>query len=128
MNREPLLRTLLWLATVFNTVAAYVFAFPASSLGELAGMPADAPPLYRAATALFVELFGLAYAWLAYHRPLIRPMVAFGALGKASAFVLVAVLWLTGHASPSLVALGTGDLLFAALFAWCLLGLSPTEP
>ena len=54
-----------------------------------------------------------------------RPLVAFGAIGKASAFALMLVLWLCGAAGPGGVAIFSGDLLLAGLFAWCLAGIAP---
>jgi hypothetical protein len=123
MNREALLRRVLWAAALFNLGGAGMFGFPASPVGALAGLPAAVPLPYRAFTALFVLLFGGSYAWLAAHRPLLRPMVAFGAIGKASAFALMLALWLCGAASPGGVAIFGGDLLLAALFAWCLAGI-----
>lgn len=122
MNREPLLRRVLYAAALFNVAGAAMFGFPASPTAALAGLPAAVPVPYRAFTALFVLLFGGSYAWLAAHRPLVRPFVAFGAIGKASAFALMLVLWLCGHASLGGVAILSGDLLLAALFAWCLAG------
>lgn len=123
MNREALLRRALWLAALFNLAGALMFAFPASILGALGGLPPQVPPLYRAFVALFVLLFGGSYAWLAQHRPMVKPFVAFGAIGKTSAFVLMVALWLCGEARVSGVMLLGCDLGFAAFFAWCLAGL-----
>jgi hypothetical protein len=123
MNREVLLRRALWLAALFNLAGAAMFAFPASIFGALGGLPPDVPVLYRAFVALFVLLFGGAYAWQAQHRPIIKPFVAFGAIGKTGAFLLMVALWLCGEAKVSGVILLGGDLGFAAFFAWCLAGL-----
>ena len=122
MSRDKLLSKVLWAAAGFNVVGALVFAFPASSLGRLAGLPGDAPSAYRAFTAFFILLFGAAYAWLARQPQPDRPMVVFGALGKGAAFALIVLLWLAGAASGMGVALGAGDLLFAGLFLWCVRG------
>ena len=118
MNREAVLRRVLWAAAFVNVAGACLFAFPASPAGQLAGLPADVPLTYRALVALFVLLFGGAYAWLAVHRPLIRPFVAFGAMGKAGAFVLIAALYLAGEASWRSVTIMSGDLALAAIFLW----------
>ena len=123
MNREVLLRRILWVAALFNLAGAGMFAFPGSPVGALAGLPPDVPAVYRAFTAVFVLLFGGSYAWLAVHRPLVRPFVAFGAIGKASAFVLMLALWLCDAASPGGVLIISGDLVLAGLFAWCLAGI-----
>ncbi len=90
-------------------------------MGQFAGLPADVPVIYRAMTALFVLLFGGAYAWLAMQPTINRPFVAFGAIGKAAAFMTVVVLWLTGAVPGSGVLAMLGDILLALLFAWCLL-------
>jgi hypothetical protein len=47
-------------------------------------------------------------------------MVGFAAFGKASVFVAAVVLWATGNASAWLIPGATGDLIFAAVFAWWL--------
>ena len=120
MSREHVLRPALWTAAFFNLAGAYPFAFPGSSMGQFAGLPADAPVVYRAMTALFVLLFGGAYAWLAMQPTINRPFVAFGAIGKALAFVTVVVLWLRGAVPGGGVLAMIGDVLLALVFAWCL--------
>jgi hypothetical protein len=120
MDREQILRRALGIAAVFNAGGAMLFAFPANALGEMAGLPAAVPAVYRALVALFVLLFGGAYGWLAVQPTINRPFVAFGAIGKASAFFLVFVLWIAGEVPARGVATISGDLAFAALFAWCL--------
>jgi hypothetical protein len=121
MSREHVLRPALWTAAFFNLAGAVPFAFPASSMGQLAGLPADAPVVYRAMTALFVLLFAGAYAWLAMQPTINRPFVAFGAIGKAAAFVLVVALWLRSVVPAGAVLAMVGDILLALIFAWCLL-------
>jgi hypothetical protein len=120
MNRERILRPALWTAAFFNLVGTFLFAFPAYRLGQFAGLPTDAPAIYRALTALFVLLFGCAYAWLAMQPTINRPFVAFGAIGKAAAFLIVVLLWLRGAAPMTSVSAILGDLLLAAVFLWCL--------
>ena len=110
MSRERILRTVLWIAAIFNVVGAALFAFPASSASQLAGLPPTVPAVYRALTALFILLFGAAYAWLAAQPTINRPFVAFGAIGKAAAFLLIFVLWLAGEATATSVAAMSGDL------------------
>jgi hypothetical protein len=126
MSRERILRRALWAATAFNLGGAILFGFPATLPGQLAGLPATVPAVYRALTALFVLLFGGAYAWLASQPSINRPFVAFGAIGKAAAFLVVFLLWLSGEASLSGVGIIGGDLALAGLFAWCLLGTQTT--
>ena len=116
--RERFLRGVLWLAALFNLIGALLFAFPASAASQLAGLPATAPALYRGLAALFILLFGAAYAWLATQTAINRPFVAFGAIGKAAAFLLILVLWLAGEATATSVAAMSGDLVLAGLFAY----------
>ncbi|MGQ0698316.1 MAG: hypothetical protein ACT4PZ_08740 [Panacagrimonas sp.] len=117
MNTDKPMRRLLFVAALFNFGAALMFAFP-TSLGTLAALP-PAPTLYTALVALFVAQFGVSYAWLALQPSIHRPLLAFGAIGKASASVLFFSLWLVGHASLLVMLGGLGDLAFAAVFvAW----------
>jgi hypothetical protein len=119
MNRDAVLRKVLWATVVYNLLGASAFAFPAS-VGQLAGLPVPVPLVYSVMLALFVLLFGAAYAWLALQPTIDRPMVGFAAFGKASVFVAAVVLWATGNASAWLIPGATGDLIFAAVFAWWL--------
>ena len=121
MSREHVLRPALWTAAFFNFAGAAPFAFPGSTLGQFAGLPTDVPVIYRAMTALFVLLFAGAYAWLAMQPTINRPLVAFGAIGKAAAFLMVVVLWLNGAVAAGGVLAMVGDILLALVFAWCLL-------
>lgn len=124
MDREIVLRRVLWAAALFNVGGAMMFGFPALPAGQLAGLPTDVPVSYRAFSALFVLLFGGAYAWLAAQPAINRPFVAFGAIGKTCAFATGLALWLGGHFAGRGVLILSGDLVFAALFAWSLLGSS----
>ena len=120
MGTDLLMRRALWASAAFNAGGALLFAFPAS-LGRLAGFPAPAPHLYTAFLAFLVALFGGAYAWLARQPRIDRPLVAFAALGKTGFFVVVFVCWLLGEVPGRGVLAATGDLGFAAVFAWWLL-------
>ena len=112
-------RRILWLSALTNLTGALLFALPASPLGQLAGLPADVPLLYRGFVTLFVLIYGGMYAWLAVQALIPRPMVALAAIGKSSAFALVLLLWLMGAASLMSVALLSADLALAALYwAW----------
>ena len=108
------LKGALWTAALFNLGAALAFAFPLT-LGAAAALP-DAPPLYRALTALFIALFGGCYAWLALQAQPSRPLLALGAIGKTMAFACFLALWLCDEASLLLMLGGVGDLAFAAIF------------
>ena len=120
---NEMMRKALWATAGFNVLGALLFGFP-DTFGRLAGMPTGVPAVYRALLALFVLLFGGAYAWLA-RRPVIdRPLVGFAAIGKAGAFAVVLMCWIAGAVPFLSVAAITGDLVFALLFAWWLAGSS----
>lgn len=127
MNRAPVLHRALYVAGVFNVGGAVLFGFPADGFGPLAGLPADVAPAYRVFTALFVLLFGGAYVYLAAQPKIQKPFVAFGAIGKTTAFCAGAVLWWSQQLSGVGLLLLGGDLAFAAFFAWCLMGIPPEE-
>src|SRR5437762_533027 len=77
------MRSALWASVVYNLGGTLLFVFP-SSFGRLAGLPVPVPRVYTALLALFVALFGGAYAWLARQPRIDRPLVAMAALGKRS--------------------------------------------
>lgn len=116
MKRNQLFRGVLWLAAGFNVFAAFLLAFPASAMGQAAGLPSAVPAAYRAVVAVFVLQFAGAYAWLARQSEPLRPMVAFSTIGKASVFLVTVGLWLLSEASIKTVLFASGDLLFVGLF------------
>ncbi len=121
MDRDRVLRTALWATTGFNLVAAAAFLFP-ESLGQLAGLPVPAPRIYTTMLAGFILLFGGAYAWMACQAIIDRPLVAFSAVGKGGVFALTLVFWLFGEATLRILLTSCGDLFFATIFAWWLIG------
>jgi hypothetical protein len=104
----------------FNAGAALVFAFPASALGRLAGLPGAVPRVYCALLAFFVLLFGGAYAWLARAPGIDRPLVAFATIGKVGVFAIICVLWALGDAPGRGVLIACGDFALAGTFLWWL--------
>ena len=117
MNSDIAMRRILWIAAAFNLGGAVLFAFPASPLGQLVGLPVPVPGIYCAILAFLVALFGASYVWLARQPAIDRPMVALFAVGKAGVFALVAVFWITGGVPGLAVLVASGDLVFAVLFA-----------
>jgi hypothetical protein len=109
------LNVTLWVAALFNLGAALLLAFPAA-LGQRIGLPADVPVVYSALTGLFVLLFGASYAWMALQPAVVRPLLAFGAIGKTAAFVAAVLLWCLDAIPLPILLAGIGDLVFAALF------------
>jgi uncharacterized membrane protein len=115
MITDLTMRRILWASAAFNVCGALAFAFP-GTLGQLMGLPAPVPALYCVLMALFVLLFGGSYAWLALQPQIVRPMVAFAAIGKSSVFLVILVFWLLGEAPFRGVLAASGDLAFALLF------------
>ena len=121
MDRTYVMRSALWATTALNLGVGMLVAFPSSPLGQLAGLPASGPVLYNSLLAYLVALFGFMYAWLACQPSIDRPLVALAAVGKAGTVVIAVACWLGGQASGRITLLASGDLLFAAIFAWWLL-------
>jgi hypothetical protein len=107
-----------------NTGAAFIFAFP-DSLGQVAGMPAPVPHVYTTLLAVFVMLFGVAYAWLARQPVIDRPLVAFSALGKTAVFTAILLFSILGDLPGRSALAAIGDLIFAAIFTWWLVRTRP---
>ncbi len=120
MDKDRVIRYALWTSVAFNLFGALLFAFPASPLGQFAGLPVPVPALYNMMLAFFVVLFAGAYSWLALQPNIDRPMVALSAIGKAGAFLVMVILWLVGEISGRSVMFASGDLIFACIFAWWL--------
>jgi|HubBroStandDraft_6_1064221.scaffolds.fasta_scaffold61631_2 hypothetical protein len=125
---DKFIRYVLWFSAVFNLGGALMFAFPSSPAGKFAGLPTPVPVIYRILVALFVLLFGGAYAWLARQSNIDRPLLALGAIGKAGAFLVVFILWLLGEATGHGLLAVTGDLILAGSFTWWLLGSRENAP
>lgn len=121
MDRDQTMRRALNASLVFNSIGALGFAFP-GSLGQLAGMPTPVPPVYSWTIAFLVALFGATYGWLARQPTIDRPLVTMLAIGKAGFFTVVLLCWLFGAASILTLAAAAGDLVFATIFAWWLMG------
>lgn len=115
MNDDRWIRRILWAAFIFNLGGALIFGLPAV-FEPLSGLPLPVPRTYTLLLAFFVILFGGSYGWLALQPRIVRPMVAFAAIGKSGVFVLFVLLWRLGDVPLRAVALVSGDLLFAALF------------
>ncbi len=120
MTSESAIRRLLAVAALFNVGGSMLFLFP-GSVGGLIGLPDDLPVVHAALLAYFVLLFGAMYGWLARQPTIDRPMVAFGAIGKAGAFGLVFVCWALGYVPLVSAVAFAGDLLLAGLLVWWLL-------
>jgi len=127
MDRDAFMRRALMTTAFFNFGAAALIAFP-DSLGQLVRLPTPAPVVYTTLLALFIALFGGVYAWLARQPVIDRPLVAFTAIGKAGAFAVIFGSFLAGVASWQIAVLVIGDLVFATIFLWWLLGTGRSQP
>lgn len=117
MRKDYFMRRALRATAVFNVGGALLFAFP-DSLGKLAGLPGPVPHVYCWFIAFLVLLFGATYAWLARQPTIDRPLVVFSALGKAGFVTIVFLCFLLGEVPVLSVLAASGDLGFAAIFAW----------
>ena len=75
MIDERTLRRALWFSVFYNLSGTFLFAFPQSFAGRLAGLPSSVPALYAAMLGFFVLLFAGTYLWLALQREIVRPMM-----------------------------------------------------
>jgi hypothetical protein len=124
MSRDDVLRVSLWASVGYNALGAWALAAPGSWAGRTAGVPTEAPFLFRAELAFVVALFGALYLWLAARPRLdeaIVPLVAFAAFGKVGFYAIYVGTWLRGDMPGSAVVSASGDLLFACVFAWWVL-------
>jgi hypothetical protein len=119
-NADPVMRAVLWIGAAFNFGAAAMLAFP-DTVGSFSGLPGTGPLFYRWLLALFVALFGGAYAWLALQTQISRPLVALAALCKTGVFIVSVVCWLLGDIPLQSLPPAVCDLVFALVFAWWLM-------
>jgi len=121
----------LWVGAFFNFGAALMFIFPVF-LGQIAGLPASGSLFYNWLLALFIGLFGAAYAWLARRPQIDRPLVGLAIIGKMGVFVVALASWLLGVIPLRGFVVAVGDLIFGIIFWWWLRGelgiLRATQP
>lgn len=123
MISEKLIRQTLRLSLVFNLGAACLLLSPDSALAQLAGFTASASPMHAWLSALMVAALGVAYGWLAQQPVIDRPLLAFGALVKGSAFLMFVALWLFAGLSGRSVLFATLDIVLASIWlSWLRLG------
>lgn len=118
MHRERVMRRALQVTCPFNLVAAFALAYPTSAIGQLFGLPSDAPAVYRAFASGAIALFGFAYGWLSVQPVIDRPLVALAIWGKLFAFTSLLVLAILDQIPMRAPMLGTADLIFALIFIW----------
>ncbi len=126
MNRALILRRALWATAFFNAGGALLFFFPAS-LGQLVLMPLPAPILYAWFCAAVIVIFGGLYVWLALQQRPNRACLIVSASGKLAFFAVCLAAWLLDEASGRIMAISTGDLIFATIFLTCMLRETGTD-
>jgi hypothetical protein len=116
------MRRALFATAFMNFGGAAMFLPAARGLRELLRLPVDAHPLYLLTVALFVALFGAGYFWSARTRRVDPMFMVLAIAGKLGFFVIAAWLWAGGQLSAMGPLLASGDLFFAAIFLFFLLG------
>lgn len=112
-------RTFFYVAAIFNLVAAAVLVLLARTAPHLLGLsPPDVSQLfYVDLFAWLVLAFGLGYALGGRDLPRFWPYIAMGSLGKAGVAALALAYFVAGGTGPLVMALASGDAIFAILFA-----------
>jgi hypothetical protein len=119
MRRVLLLRRALWATAFFNAGGAVLFFFP-RSVGQLVPLPLPAPLLYSLFCAAVIGIFAGVYTWLALQERPSRPFLVVSALGKIAFFAICVISWLLGESSGRVVAIASLDIVFAAIFLYCM--------
>jgi hypothetical protein len=127
LAEDRLMRGALWLSVPYNLGAAVLLAFPGWWPGQWAGLPAPVPLADSLLLAMFVALFGGAYAWLAAREVIDRPLVGLATIGKIGACTVVVALWLAGDLPARTLLTVSGDAVFAAIFSRWLLSSAPSR-
>ena len=127
MNSQSFVRKTLGLSCIFNIGAAYIVAFPSSSVSQMFELPRNVPILYAALLAFVILMFGVIYGWLARQPRIDQPLLFVGGAGKLCFFLLTAIMCLQGNASGKFALLATGDLVFGSIWLWWLLFRSPID-
>lgn len=115
------MRVVMLVTAVVNILGSFAFIPSARALREISGLPPFAHPFYLASIGAFILIFGLAYLWAGVTGKADRLFVAVAAAGKFAFFALLVRYWVGGLVPLSAVLSGTGDKVFAALFASWLL-------
>lgn len=125
MSRQRAMRGVLMASAVFTLSGCALFGFPQSLPGQMAGLPADVPAVYRLLAALMMLLFGVGYLWLALQREIPRAGVLAGVIAKLVAFAALAGLLGCGLIPLKTLLACSGDLVLAIAM---LCSMSSTEP
>ena len=119
MNRDVVMRRVLVVGALFNFFVVVIVLFP-DTLGRFADLPVPVSRFYTWLLALFIGLFGAAYAWLSRRPTIDRPLVALATVGKIGVFVVALLCWQLGDISAKAFGPAIVDLLFALIFLWWL--------
>jgi hypothetical protein len=111
-------RAFLQFAGAFNFAAAMILVLLARAQPSWLGVDplAGSQLLYVDMFAWLVVCFGFAYALGGRDLPRFWPYVAMGAVGKAGVAALALAYFVAGLTGPLVMALASGDAIFAVLF------------
>jgi hypothetical protein len=113
------MRRALFATAAMNALVALAFLPAGGAVRALAGLPADAPPVYLLTIGLFILLFGLGYLWTALMGRADRLFIALAAIGKLSFVGLLVQSWRDGALPIRAPLTAAPDLAFGLLFlAW----------
>jgi hypothetical protein len=109
-------------AGVINIIVGLLLVLRPVTLASMTGLPVPADTfLYARLAGLLIATMGLGYLMASNDLDRHRGIVTIGALGKASAWLLVLVYWLNGTVGFWTFAVFAIDLVFAVLFVRFLL-------
>ena len=113
-----------FLATaVMNVFGATLFLPWAAPIRDLVGVPPAEHALYLVTIAMFVFVFGVAYAWAGWTGHADELFVAVCAGGKLSFVGILVGFWLAGSIPVTAPLAAAGDLVFGLMFlTWLLSG------
>lgn len=111
-------RGFLYLAAAFNFVAGALVVLLTRAAPQWLGVDplAGSQLLYVDLFAWLVVCFGVGYALGGRDLPRFWPYVAMGAVGKAGVAALALAYFVAGLTGPLVMALASGDAVFAVLF------------
>lgn len=116
MKQHRLLRYALFATAGMNSFGALLFMPPLQQMRSWFGLPLNVHPLYLWIISAWILLFGCAYFYMALTKKFERTLLAIGAGGKLSFFLLLLGYYFYGEVTLLTVLSGSSDLIFAMIF------------